>query len=524
MFNEGLQTKVAPHLAPVSTGVTCLNVDLDKGSLTPYADWVVDERTATGIHTTYFQDAVVSSSDVSDVRSYAKFGSRLYWSNGSFSAYGLMRYDGTNAGVNAVAPIVSAYGSLTLTPTGTNGAMNETYAYVYTVVDVDGIESIPSTITTAAPVNQDVSITIGADTVSETVASRRIYRTGGSNPTFNLIAELAAPTLTYVDDTRDLDVSRIELSTFTNHAPPPDLTNLIENNGTMWGSVGDRVYFSRVGQPEFWGNLDFLVLNDTCTGLGSFMDTVVAFTKTDAYLITGYHRDNIAISKLPYNEGCLKHETIVNVTELLVWTSVNGICIYNGSEITVATRNILSWSGTTGGDSVVGSSTFDSFDTSFDADIGYKMEYAVGIGRKYYGVHQDGIGVLDLNNGVVSSTIALEDVRSLYFNSTDNALIGITSDLISYQFNKGTANMTSEWKTAKLNNDNYSRLKQYRRVYFDIAPLWVRVYVNDLEVLFVENQKEFFLPAGSIGNTIQFHIATNLEIKSLKYEYGLLDA
>ena len=35
------------------------------------------------------------------------------------------------------------------------------------------------------------------------------------------------------------------------------------------------------------------------------------------------------------------------------------------------------------------------------------------------------------------------------------------------------------------------------------------------------NTKEFFLPSGTIGNTIQFHITTDREIRTLKYEFGV---
>ena len=517
IFSGGLQTKVAPHLAQPNEAIECINIDLDKGSIYPYNEWVLDELvTATGTKPYFFKDALITNSDIADDRSYAIFGNRLYWSNGTFSAYGLLRWNGTTA-VNAVAPTVSAYGALTLTPSGTNGALNDTYAYAYTVVDSEGIESIPSPITNVSPVNQNVNITIGTDTVSETVAKRRIYRTGGSNPTFNLIAELVDPIVTYSDTTRDLDVSRVELSTFDNYAPPADLTNLIESAGVMWGSVGDRVYFSREGQPEFWNPLDFVALSDACTGIGRFQDLVVAFTESNTYVISGYNRDTISLNKLPYNEGCINNHSIANVTELLMWTSKNGVCIFNGSTIEIVTRNILSWNK----DSVVGSATFDSFVGTFDADIGYKVEYAIGLRGKYYAVYQDGIGVIDLNNGALASTISLTDVRSLYYNNTENVMCAITTDLSVYGFNKGGSPMLAQWKTPKLQDEGYASLKQFRRVTLDSVPELVVVYVNDKQVLSIAKKRDFFLPSGAIGNTIQFQISTLNEIRSLKYEYGV---
>ena len=520
VFNGGLQTKVVPHLVEPNKAVECINVDIEKGSIYPFANWVERDITLTGNKAFYIDsDTTIANSDATEDRSYAVFGNRVYWSDGDYSAYGLMRWNGTTS-VNAVAPTVSVYGTLTLTPTGTNGAMNETYGYCYTVVDTDGIESVPSPIYYTSPANQNVQISIGADTVSETVAIRRIYRTGGSNPTFNLIAELYSPTTSIIDATRDLDVSRIELATFDNYAPPATLKHLIENNGTFWGSVDNRIYFSREGQPEFWSPLDFIVLDATCTGIGKYRDLVIAFTESNTYVISGYNRDNVSLDKLPYNEGCLNHHTIANVTEMLVWTSKNGVCVFNGDSVEIITRNILSWNK----DTIVGTATFDSFIGTFDANIGYKVEYAIGLRGKYYAVYQDGVGVLDLQNGIIASTITLDGVRTLYYDKEENLLCGITDDLTVYAFDKDSANMMAEWKTVKLGGESYSTKKQFRRITLDNSPSFVHSYVDDKLVFSIYNTKDFFLPSGSIGHTLQLHIGTDVEVRSLKYEFGVLDA
>lgn len=520
VFNGGLQTKVSPHLAEANKAIACINVNLDKGSIYPFGAWLADDvNTATGIYGVYHDETLITNSADTDVRSYAVFGNRLYWTNGSYSAYGLLRWNGST-GVNAVAPTVNTYGASTATPTGT-GLLNNTYDYVYTVVDTDGIESAPSPTFQASPVNQNVAISLDPTTVesvTETVAKRRIYRTGGSNPTLNLVAELTAPTLTYTDSTRDLDVSRIELSTFDNYAPPANLDHLVENYGVMWGSVGDRVYFSKEGQPEFWNPLDFVVLNEDCTGIGSFKDVIVAFTEKDAYLITGSNRDNIALEKLPYNEGCSVHHSITNVSELLVWTSKNGVCIFDGNGIQVVTRDILTWTS----EAFVGTATFDMFSGSFDSNVGYEVSYALGIQGKYYAVYQSGILVVDIDKGMLCYIITLDGVQSLVYNPPENELQGIDINFDIWKFNKDSVGSNAEWKTPELMGDSHSELKQFRRVKFDNAPNYVYVYVDGTKKLYVENKAEFYLPAGCIGHTVQFHIGTTEEIKSVRYEYGTI--
>jgi hypothetical protein len=136
-------------------------------------------------------------------------------------------------------------------------------------------------------------------------------------------------------------------------------------------------------------------------------------------------------------------------------------------------------------------------------------------------VYQDGIGVIDLNNGALASTISLTDVRSLYYNNTENVMCAITTDLSVYGFNKGGSPMLAQWKTPKLQDEGYASLKQFRRVTLDSVPELVVVYVNDKQVLSIAKKRDFFLPSGAIGNTIQFQISTLNEIRSLKYEYGV---
>jgi hypothetical protein len=266
IFNGGLQTKVAPHLAEPNYALECENIDLDKGSIYPVSEWITNNSVVpTGYYCTYHNDIFISSVG-DEVRSYAKLGTRTYFTNADSGSFGLYRIkdDGT-------------------------------------IVDAE-----PPTITT-----------------------------------FNFIADIDIADTSYTDSIRDIDVSRIELNSFDSYAPKDGIDNLVENNGTMWASLGDKVYFSANGRPEIWNPLDFLVLNDTCTGLASYRNGVLAFTEGDTYIITGFNRDNVAIEKLPYQEGCIGHATIANITEYVLWTSKNGVCIFDGATIDVITKDRL---------------------------------------------------------------------------------------------------------------------------------------------------------------------------------------
>ena len=521
VFNSGLQTKTADHLLTDSESVECVNVNLDKGSIFPYRDWYEEvDSTATGIYPYFFNNSLITNSAATDDRHYVVFGSRLYWTNGSYSAYGIIRWNGS-AGVNATPPTVTTYGDIIATATA-GGELDATYSYVYTVVDTDGIESLPSPPQTVTPVGQAVSLNIGSVTtevVVETVASRRIYRTGGANPTYNLVVELPAGTTTYTDVTRDIDISRTELTSLENYTPETNLTNLVLCMGTMFASVDNKIYFSKNGQPEFWNPLDYVVLEDTCTGLGVFRDTVVAFTEFSAYVIRGYDAETLEMEKLPYNEGCLNSRTITSVSDNLMWTSKNGICLFDGNSVSVITRKFMSWFEY----ATIGDLTFDEMDTTFDGDTGYVIEAAKGLRGKYYAVHQSGMLIVDISGQFpVSYNVSMATRgKGIYFDTYDGKLAVIDEAFDIWKFDSSANNLQAVWKTGKIAQHGVETLKQFRKVRLSAKPDYVRVWVDDSEVLYIENTQEFYLPHGCIGDTIQFEIGTSVEIKTLRYEYGV---
>ena len=522
IFNGGLQTKLAPHLIQDNQATECINVDLSNGSIYPKKG-LTYEQDVDGVHVLQEDLAIISNSDPLDVRSYARFGTRIYWTDGEYNSYGLSRYDGTNAGVEATAPD-APNGTMNLTAYGSSGGLNGDYTYVYTYVDTDGIESAPSgyfDVTTTG--DQDVAITITGETnVPADISARKLYRTGGVNPTFNLVGEILDPALTKTDSTRDIDVSRIELATFANTAPNPNLTNLIENNGTMWASVGDKIYFSSNGQPEYWNELDFLQLNDTCTGIGKFADMVVVLTRADAYLISGYNRDTVTMQKLPYREGCVNHKSIANVGDFLVWVSKNGVCVFNGSTVVVATRNLLSWNDL----GRVGSQVWNDSNAVFDANLGYDVIDGLALQGKYYGVFSEGVGVLRIEDMTLASIISIPDSKSIYYDDINNFLVVVVEEDGVYKAKSidtnGAELMNAIWKTGEMQLDEgYDIIKSFRKLKFDAAPDKVIVTCGEKSFT-IMNKKEFFLPANFRHNWIQLEIQTTREIRSCQVEYGVL--
>ena len=520
-FDGGLSTKKRPHLIQRNEGIICENVDIESGGLCPLPNFIYIDN-IDGKHIYPQGGGIVYNTDSTDDRFYETYSGRLYWSNAEYSTFGIKRYDGTNAGEDAEAPDApDVIPSATIV---TAGQLNGAYVYCYTFFDDTGVESAPSPFLDVSPVDNEVVLTFADTNEPLDLAQRRVYRTGGDNPTFNLIGEIDVGTLTYTDNTRDLDVSRIELYTFEDTPPVDDLDMLVECNGTMWGSYGNNVYFSRTGSPEYWGVLDYIRLDKECTGLGKFGDSVIAFTRTSAYMINGANRDTINVQRLPFNQGCISSHSVVNIDAYLLWTSLNGICIFNGSTIDVITKKILSWDEF----GRVGDLRYEDFDDStdrWDSALGFDIAYAEGYRDRYYGVFSNGILSIDLSDGVKITTIKLTGVVSLAINYDDNLLYAVAPNEVSgydvYYLPSGCDDsMDATWKTGRLADNSTNVVKHYRDVELDAMPISVEVFIEGVSIRKYIGKKQFKLPASAFGRDIQFEIITNNGIRSLKYEYS----
>lgn len=545
-FDGGLSTKTSPHLIQRNQGIICQNVNLESGVLKPYNSFSYVTN-VNGKHIIPYNEIIVASQAETDDRFYDTYGSRLYWTDKSHAGVnGLRRYDGTNVGVDATAPDVYDQVNAPVTATATNDygqlTSNAIYTYALTVVDSDGVESAPiflSPVTLNSSQSQ-IKLSVNATAVATylpTGSTVNIYRQGGDNPTFNLVVENMSPThpdvavdgtdIYWLDSVADINVSRIELTTFEHTSPPDGLDMLVENQGTMWGSVGRKIFFSQTGSPEYWGLLDYVQLGKEVTGLGKFGENIVGFTRTSAYLISGYNRDNITVTRLPFNQGCTNKHSVVNIDAYLLWTSLNGICIFNGSSVEIITKKTLSWDEF----GRIGNATYGDYDgttSKWNSGLGFDIKYAVGYQDKYYGVFNDGIMVLDLSEGLKVSTINAPDVSSVAINEDDN-LLYITTLLEDgtydvYTILNSQSNMIATWKTGRLHDGSVNIRKHYRQVELDGEPLSVEVFIDGVSKYKVENKSKFMLPAGLIGRDIQFEITTVNEIRSMKYQYSELKA
>lgn len=512
-FSGGINTQNADYLIGQNEAVYTQNGSISNGNILAIKD-KNKIGTAVGESACYYSahNTVVSSSED---RFYVEYSGYLYWSNSA----GLMkRYDGTTISdvggwtTPSVLPTVSA--------TVNTGYLNGDYWYTYTYLHENLFESAPSGIVHVTVANKTVQITF-TDTPPSTATHRKLYRSGGVNPTQNLLVTLPVATTTYVDNIDDFSISREELATYNNTPPPLGLDMLIEQYGIFLGALGDKVYFSRQGQPEHWSPYSYVKLPKNVTGLGTIGGSAIAFTKDAMFMIQGSSNTDISITKLPFRYGCANKRTVKNLDGILIWYSqVAGkdiICGYDGSTVTQLSDKFPSFTSIT-----IDNLRYDDMpSTATYNNYSLTPRWAEVFDKKYYIAQDNRITVLDFNAGFRIYCL-LETVDSLFKASNDLCAV-IGTDLYNLYPSLSTYRSISH-RTGKYIDGSYATYKSYRRVRAKYSgSCTISVIVDDKEVI-SSTDSTFYLPAETVGRAIQFNIKFSGygQFNSLAYEYQAL--
>lgn len=510
LFNGGINNLAAPHLIEKNQGIYVSNADIQNGELSSAKTPKATGDTLIGDNIFYYkaQDEVVASTED---RFYVEWAGFLYWSN---SAGSLKRYDGTtvldigNHTAPASAPTLG---------TTTAGLLDGSYTYAITYTHDDVFESPPSAFVTAAPANNKVDLTFTDTTPPTSATHRNIYRAGGLNPTFNLVATVPIATGSYSDNIPDFSVSRTELKTSNIDPAPANLDMLIETQGTFFGAVGNKVYFSKEGQPEYWSDYNYVVLPKNITGLGIIGIGVIAFTDSEMYMITGSNIDNISLTKLPFSYGCKNKRTVKNIEGRLIWVSsldnLDAICVYDGSNVIVANKMDKYINAAT-----IGSISYDSFgDETYDS-YNYEINSAIVSNHKYYLFMNGRTAIVDFESGMKIYYMT-ETIDAAY--SKNNNLFVVTGGTVYEYLPSFSTYRNIVYRTGDIDNGDATKLKSYRSVKVNATGTYkIHVFVDDANVMQLETDKDF-LPSGTRGKMIGFLIESNgyAKVKSISYEF-----
>ncbi len=526
-FDGGVNNLIAPHLIPENTSPYVSNSLIVSGELVSAKEPRITDIPYNGKHTIYYkaEDEIVSSEED---RFYVEWAGFLYWSNFVGDGSGkIQRYDGTNVlDIGGHVPPVTA-------PSATTdgaGLLAGDYYYCYTYVYDEVFESAPSDIDAILTVaNNKVKITFSDTLPSSPAPTHRIlYRSGGFNPTFNQVEVIPIGTPEYIDNTSDFTISRKELTTGTNDAPPADIDMLVESGGTLFGAVKNRVHFSKEGQPEYWSAYNYVELPTAVTGLGVIGGSIIAFTEENMFAITGRSVKDIALTKLPFQFGCSNKRTVRNLKGRLIWLTASDeyqlLCSFDGAGVEVLNRMDVLVVSTT-----IGNHAYDMFTTETYQDVDLTIQGALAIGRKYFLFLNGRTVVLDFDNNFVLYYMTERVLSAFEYH---NKLIVVKKDPDSGQ-NKNYQYLPSNayhrdiaYTTRDFSGGTLTSNKNYRKVNVNADGDWgIMVMVDNKHVFSFDyvNGQTVLLPAGTVGKTISFKIASNgfAKIKSIEYEYDM---
>lgn len=229
----------------------------------------------------------------------------------------------------------------------------DTRYYTWTYVNDWGEESQDwahwaGALPTAQEIDQNDTVTLTrTGTVPAwhgTISHWRIYRSNtASNTRYQLVAEVPIANTSFTDD---LKADRLQetLSTDIWSMPPTQLvgstTMYLQGlvnmpNNFLAGFIDSTVYFSEIAAPYAWPIDYSMPVSNRVVGMEVFGQTLVVLTEAGPFYISGSDPSSMSKTDSQSNEACLSKQSIARVDGGVVFASQNGLCLANGSGVSV---------------------------------------------------------------------------------------------------------------------------------------------------------------------------------------------
>lgn len=341
LFNGGINNVIEPHLLKSNFAIDLRNGKIHNGAIkSAYGSSVIDSTESELIFQT-------------GNRSIVKWGGNYYFSDNVTgdmnSIIGYMGVPGPQTHMNA-----------TEGATGGRFPSSSSYRYFYTYYTPEGFRSAPySTV-------DFTEIVIGAEdrgvihltnfdleNLPDYATGFEIWRTVDGGVEFFKVGHagrysLEGSTITYKDKIIDaLLIFNEKYDLTSTDDIPTSGKYLCERNSVFYIASGDRVYFSKQSNPHSFPELNYIIFDDTITGMIATEDFTMVFTRNRAYYISGDSLANVAKFEIPDSQGVSNWKTIGRVRNMPVWVSNDGLCAYqpydqrSGRKISVLTENLF---------------------------------------------------------------------------------------------------------------------------------------------------------------------------------------
>lgn len=162
--------------------------------------------------------------------------------------------------------------------------------------------------------------------------TKRLYRSAGTNATYQLVAEnIAVTSTTYSDTILDTLIPGDELISDGWKPPPTSLFGLCAlPNGAFVGVSGASVYFSEPYQPHAWPDAYQFGMGFTAVGVATFGTTAVIGTLGKPYFADGVEPASVTLQSIDSVWPCLSKRSMVSVGDGVIYATLHGLA-YLGS-------------------------------------------------------------------------------------------------------------------------------------------------------------------------------------------------
>lgn len=232
------------------------------------------------------------------------------------------------------------------TAAGASARLKETRAYVVTLINAHGEESIPSD-----PVIVDVNIfqvvwvnltglmPLPQGTV--TIDKVRLYRTAtgisGVTEYFQVLDQPVSSGISFYDQVKTTALSADICPSWTWDQPPTDLTGVVYvGNGMLAGISGTGVYFCEPYRPHAWPREYVKQFPGKPIRLMPHQNSIVVTTTDYPYLLTGSTPDGMVQQRLAADQAAVSKRAHADLGGMIAYATNDGIALVSGGQVSIA--------------------------------------------------------------------------------------------------------------------------------------------------------------------------------------------
>ncbi len=174
-----------------------------------------------------------------------------------------------------------------------------------------------------------------------TSMKRRLYRSAGTNATFQLVHDDVSTT--YNDTLTDAQIMGDELISQDWSLPPVGLRGMLAlPNGAMSGFVGNLLCFSEPYQAHAWPTAYQFGTDFEIIGTGAYGNTVVAATAGAPAYSTGSEPASVTMEKVNATWPCLSKRSVFSVGDGVGFATADGLAFVGASGASIMTQPMFS--------------------------------------------------------------------------------------------------------------------------------------------------------------------------------------